>query len=134
GFRRDWQLRPVDSVVARGHHLRVERHLDHHGAERPRLERKYRWIVVAEVVAPPEWVVDTTSVETRNVSFEVAYMTNEQVDFGLRLAAVLPGQHAAGWDTDFVEAERVRSDRRAEFMALPDRVEVPGRLVRPHRR
>jgi len=61
-FRGDRQLRLEDGVVARGHDLRIERHPDGHVSERLRHERQHVWIVVAEVVAPPERVVDTASV------------------------------------------------------------------------
>ena len=57
---------------ARAGHRRVEGHLDHHVREPLRHERQYVRVVVAEVVAPPERVVDAASVGTRNVSFEAA--------------------------------------------------------------
>src|SRR5262249_61778001 len=82
--RCDRQLGLVDDVVARGHHLVVEGHPDHHVRERLRHERENLGIVVAEVVAPPERVVDTSSIETRDISFEVPEGTTEQVNFLLR--------------------------------------------------
>jgi glycosyltransferase involved in cell wall biosynthesis len=114
--RSDRQPRLAVRVVARGHHLLIEDlliegHPDHGVSKRLRHEREYCRIVVAEVVAEPERVVDTSSVETRNVSLIIPEATTEQVDFLLRLAAVLPGQQAAGWYSRLVEAERVRSDR-----------------------
>jgi hypothetical protein len=45
------------------------------------------------------------------VAFQVANGTAEQVDFLLALAAVLPRQETAGWNSDLVEAERVGSCR-----------------------
>lgn len=97
GFRGDRQLLLEDRVVARGHHLVIEGHLDHGVSKRLRHECEYRGIVVAEVVAPPERVVDTSSVETRDVPFVIPKGTTEQVDFLLRLAAVLAGEQTAGW-------------------------------------
>jgi hypothetical protein len=99
------------NVVAGGHHLRVERHLDHHVGEGPRHEPDQLGIVVLEVVAPPERVVHAASIEARDVAFVVAGEAAEEVDLLLRLAAVLARQHAAGRDADRVEVERVGSDR-----------------------
>src|SRR5437763_1026826 len=84
--------------AARRHHLRVERHLDDHRRERARHERHDVLIVVAQVVAPQEWVVDTPAVEARDAAFEVPGVAAEQIDLVLRLAAVLARQHAARGD------------------------------------
>src|SRR5262249_16047603 len=111
GFRGDRQLRPVDRVVACGHDFCVEGHPDHRVGERLRHERKYPGIVVAELVAPTEWVVDTSSVETRDVSLIIADVTAEQVDLLLALAAILTCQHTVSGNSRRVEAERVGSDR-----------------------
>ena len=79
--------------------------------KRLRHEREHVWIVVAQVVAPQERVVDAAAVEARDVAFVIAEIAAEQVDFVLVLAAVLPCQQAAGRNSDFVEAERIGSDR-----------------------
>src|SRR5215831_14189320 len=106
----DRQRLLVDRVVAGGHHFRIEGHLDHHGGKRLRHERENLWIVVAQVVAPPEGIVDTSSIETRDVAFVIAQVAAEQVDFFLALAAVLSCQQAAGRNSNGVEAERVGPD------------------------
>jgi hypothetical protein len=87
-----------------------EGHLDHHGGKRLRHERENVRVVVAQVVTPQEGVVDAAPVEGPEVALIVAGGTAEQVDFGLGLAAVLPGQQAAGRDPDLVEADRVGAD------------------------
>jgi hypothetical protein len=84
---------------------------------------------VAEVVTPPERVVDASAVEARNVSFEVSEISAEQVDIPLGLAAVLAGQHAARRNAGKVEVECVRSDRREQLVVEPDGVEVLDPLV-----
>src|SRR5215510_11287458 len=72
GFPGDRQLLVVDGVVAGRHHLRVEGHLDHHGGERLRHEREDLRIVVGQVVAPAEGVVDAAAVKARDVALEIA--------------------------------------------------------------
>src|SRR5262249_28417616 len=101
------QLLVVDRVVAGRHHLRVEGHLDDHAGERFRHEREHRGDVVAQVVAPEEGVVDTSAVETRNVAFEVAEETAEQIDFLLALAAVLTREQTTCRNADLVEADGI---------------------------
>src|SRR4051794_625237 len=101
-FRSDRQRRLVHRVVARGHHFRIEGHPAHGVSERLGHEREYRRVVVAEVVAPAERVVDTSSVGTWNFPFVIPKVAAEQVDLLLRLAAVLPCQQTAGWNSDSV--------------------------------
>src|SRR3954452_18618665 len=56
-----------------------ERHVDDLVGERARHERQHARVVVAEVVAPAERVVDASAVETRNVALEVPGEAAEQV-------------------------------------------------------
>ena len=95
-FRRDGQLRLGDDVVARRHDLGVEGHADHHVGERLRHERQDRRIVVVEVVAPPERVVDAAAVEARDVALEVAEEPAEQVDL-LLASCSSPARSARRW-------------------------------------
>src|SRR5439155_22329418 len=125
----DRQLLLVDHVVAGRHHLGVERHLDGHGGKRLRHERENGRIVVAQVVAPEERVVDTSPVEAGDVAFEVAEVATEKVDLVLGLAAVLPRQEAAGGDSNRVEAEGAGSVRREQFRVAAERVQRSDRLI-----
>src|SRR5207244_5257531 len=77
---------------------------------------------------------DASSVEPRNVPFVIPEGAAEQVDLLLALAAVLPCQQAAGWNSDGVEVERVGSHRRQQLVVQPDRVEVVDRLIPRDRR
>src|SRR5882724_4622734 len=115
-FRSDRQLLLVDHAVAGGHHFRIEGHLDRHAGKRLRHEREHVWIVVAQVVAPQERVVDASAVEAWDVAFEIAEIAAEQVDLVLVLATVLPCQQAAGRNSDGVEAERIGSDRSEQLV------------------
>ena len=112
----DRQLLVEDDAATRGHHLRVKRHLDHHVREASRHEREDVRVVVAQVVAPPERVVDAAAVEARDIPLEVPKVAAEEVDLLLRLAAVLSRQDAARRNTDVVEADRVGPLRREELV------------------
>jgi hypothetical protein len=64
--------------------------VDHLVGERPRHERQDVRVVVAEVVAPPERVVDASAIEARDVALEVAEGSAEQIDLRLILQQSCP--------------------------------------------
>jgi hypothetical protein len=67
------RLAPTREVVVHGH-------ADDHVVERPRHERHDFGVVVVEVVAPAERVVDAASVGCPEVALEVAELAAEEVD------------------------------------------------------
>ena len=110
-FPGDRQLLLVDGVVAGGHHLGVERHVYDHHSKGLGHERQHVGVVVGEVVAPQERVVDAAPITRTEVAFIVAGLAAEEVDLGIGLAAILPSQQAAGRNPDQVEAVSVGSGR-----------------------
>src|SRR6185312_13522994 len=83
-------------VLAGPHNTRVVGHAHRHVGECLRHERQNGWVVVTEVVAPAERVVDAAAVGARHIALVVAGVPTEQVDLLLGLAAILPGEQAAG--------------------------------------
>ena len=85
---------------------RVEGHLDHHGGERLRHERQHLRIVVAQVVAPAERVVDAASVGARARflrSCRGIRRTGRPRSWVLQQSC--PVKHATGGDAGDVEVE-----------------------------
>src|SRR5438132_362559 len=94
------------AIAARGQGVLLVR-------EVPRNQRHHVEVVVVEVVAPEERVVDAAPGPD---AFEDSRVPSEQIDLCLCLAAVLPREDAARRDPGKVELECVGTRGREELV------------------